>query len=284
MSVSSGRTHWLPRSVVLDTTFLRRVIHGDAGYDADLAAFRKMQGLFRFHIGEVSLCEVIFALSENRIKWQDWTQRAPLLQIILDNATPVLHWDCVLQPQSLTPQREACLWRHLVTAKSKEEAFGDFQMVDDFGMPMVAVLTHENVKKTYQGHLDYWRMELKAASNLLNAYRRLPNRTLDQSALFNVIMRRKLPLELHERLDAFGRVWVRYAVLNTENKYNPYAKSHKGDALDFYNLKLLAVPAFLCTADQRLKNVVQAVESWQERWIVTPSELIQMFAGGKGNG
>jgi hypothetical protein len=44
----------------------------------------------------VSLSEATFALSENRIKWKDWAQRAPLFQEIIDEEVPVLHWDSVL--------------------------------------------------------------------------------------------------------------------------------------------------------------------------------------------
>ena len=59
----------------------------------------------------------------------------------------------------------------------------------------------------------------------------------------------------------------------SKDSYNPKAKKKKNDGIDFLLTHVLALPALLCTVDDKFYNTLKALDSYQTNWIYKPDEL-----------
>ena len=82
------------------------------------------------------------------------------------------------------------------------------------------------------------------------------------------------------RLDAQVRVHslLHLRRLKTKEPYN--AEKNRHDALDFDLCRYLAMPAAICTADDRFRTKLRDAGTWQSRWVVTPDELADFLTEG----
>lgn len=135
----------------------------------------------------------------------------------------------------------------------------------------------EYARRIKEGFVLDWKSRLEKAKLVFEGYEAAAGRKIAISEeLVTEFLTKGMPPDWARRLDAHFRVWTRYALLYVRGKYKADSDKGRHDAYDFYQLKFLALPAMICTLDNRLRNIVKETGSWQAKYLLSPGEISKL--------
>lgn len=269
--------------VILDTSTVRNVIQGAPGGIDTVETLLPIKGKVEFKISEVALSEICLALLEDRIPWNEWRKRIHLVDSLLTQSLPVISWGSILNDQEFDFESVAnsAWWRALCSANSQEAIEAGATVTDKSGRVYEVTTRLEHAREVHLNCVSRWAYDLDRAKALLSRATS-EGRGLRESDVLSLVEHNPgLPRHLVERFDAWNRVWARYVHMYMEGKYNPASERRRGDALDFYSLKFLSIPAFVCTDDERLIEIVRLTRSTQADGVLHPRDLLERFSKNK---
>ena len=280
-TIMSKSTNRSPSIAILDTCLIRGAIHLDKQAVDDLRQLRTLTEKISLRISDIGLTEIGLALLEERIPWDRWREGLSIVLPVLDHQAPIVSWnDYTGGPKILTAGNIA-LWRHLSQCKSYCEVERAFRITVE-GEQSIEVDTSRKVaRQVYDQNVAQWIAILDRAKVTADKWLVLKGKRLSESRLVDHLLTtlaKDTSVALRDGLDAHTRVWARYSLMYAEGKYNPRTDKGRRDANDFYQLKFLSIPAFLCTRDRRLRQVVQNTKSPQAKLVVDPGTLLTLHA------
>lgn len=279
--------------LVLDANVVRYVVLGDID-PAPLFTYVRAGG--SVHIADGTIVELIAALHEQRLPWPKWTARRSEIARLVDHKAPIMLGGADLldacgvkfqRPRTRFPRplqrflnrRSFELFMH---ARSLHDASRLEVRFVEQGRPRVVIIDMTAASKQLETSYSDWiagfeRLDVAAEKQgVALPGRGVPCELLQAQArslqgFLDANVRSTPPASL--RLDAQVRVHslLHLRRLKTKEPYN--ARKNRHDALDFDLCRYLAMPAAICTADDRFRTKLRDAGTWQSRWVVTPDEL-----------
>lgn len=277
--------------ILLDTGTVRKILHGDA--DAlDPAELDRIRGDRLVSIADGALAEVAAALLDERLPIAMWSANIAKLDVVLDPEAPVfpggmeLATLAGLRPpphgfsveSSLAYYRAA--WRLLRDAQTKDDLDRPGEYIDGAGVRFRIRLDHATVKAALAEAETKWSSWVEDAGNEFRKLRGTDDEP-DQEEL-RTLIRRVLRLDgmsdgQLDKLDLAIRVIaLRSAEAGTGKA--PYKPKGPNDAIDFDLLFGVALPALICTSDDRLVRLAARTESADAKRVMLPKKLIANLA------
>jgi hypothetical protein len=277
--------------VLLDTSSVRVWLEG--GSEAEpLACLEGHLRKLSIALANNAIPELALALHEGRIPWTVWSARAPLLDRILDGASPVFPDDQELLRTAIeaAPPRPAAfsrrehfraIWRTMSRARCPADLVSSPAFLGPDGAMYRIQSSRSLVEQLTEQHREQWRGPIRE----LGARNDMRHPTQDQIAevLFVAYFGgRSDEPEMRMRHDGFVRSLARFMALALRRgpRYNPDAEGRRGDSFDVELLRALALPALICTLDVRLMKHMAATGSPQVSQLLTPRQLLQEVARG----
>lgn len=267
--------------LVLDTGCVRNLIHSSE----PLADFEQLRAneTINVSIAEPAFAELICAVQQGRVGWEDWRTALATLAQTLDTELPVLPGRqqlCEMAINQVPPNAVAHIqngWTHLVEAEQQSHlsrrrtytaADGeDYEIIAD--LPAAQIIRQEV-------HQD-WICIIHRLQRILR-----PMNPSDNEIESIVSQGFDVPEGLTaDRLDAAVRFLTRFVRLALQNRppYNPIANAN--DGFDFELLYSLCLEdAVLCTTDGRFCNIVRATGSHQATRLIDVSSLNAHLSSG----
>jgi hypothetical protein len=285
LPATPGRTD----RILLDTSAVRKVIHGDA--DAlDLARLKQLRGDNPVSLADSSIAELASALFDGRVKINDWTARVLLFDDVVDRDLPFAPGGSELS--ALAGLRDAAdldldgmqahlqaawqLFRSITTAadlsKKIEYTTGNGQR---FQISLDGLRTKGALDEAATGWKK-WTDNARTSKAEIAESGDVP----DEEELREMI-RNDLHGDLSDasldKLDVAIRVIAKRTAQLKSGK-SGYTPKGYNDALDFDLLYGLALPAVVCTGDERLVRLARsttASESWR---VMNAADLLDWLA------
>ena len=262
--------------VVLDTGAVRNIIHHDQpAINTDLLAAGR-PGIV-VSVGEPAFAEIVAAIHERRVGWDDWRAAISTLDRILDPNLPVLPGRRELAEYvagQLSTDHMAHIqagWRHIAESQSPESLIRTSSYRDSAGIERGVTANFQMAQTIRAAVHQEWIAIVRRMQELLGG-QGFSNDQID------AIIRRGfegIPGRPLDCLDAAVRFLSRTVSLSINGGGTPYnPESNINDALDFELLYALALPdSILCTTDERLMNIVRSTGSPQANRIISVGEL-----------
>jgi hypothetical protein len=276
--------------ILFDTVVARKVLHGDA--DAiDLHALARARGAHPVSLADGAFAELARQIVEGRIPLRDLRRRAERLDAILDPDLPVAPGGVELGALAgLRPlpgldldemrayYRET--WRYLRTRRSA----GDLEKPGYYELPsgkrfQIGPLSAAHGAPMFEAASARWAGWVRRAGAELSRLR-LEGHDLDDEDLRGLV-RLFLGTEMDEaaldKIDLAVRVVARRTREAAKEKH-AYAPEGSNDALDFDLLFGVALPAWVCTQDERLVRLARETGSADGERIMSPRELLDRLS------
>lgn len=268
--------------LALDTGTVRNLIHQhDPQIDVNLLAGRQQD--ISTSIAEPALVELVAAIHERRIEWEDWRAVVSSLDRILNPELPFLPGRLQLA-QLVTGQLPAddllhiqSGWRHICEARTIDELRGASSYTDSAGNQRQATADFQSAQTIRSEVHQQWIDIIRRMQGIFSG-QDVSNDQIDQIVrrAFEPIPGR--PLDCLDAAVCFLSRSVALSV-NARNPYNP--ESNENDALDFELLYALALPvSVVCTTDGRLRRIVSETHSPQAGRVIGVNELNRRLADG----
>jgi hypothetical protein len=270
--------------ILLDTSAVRKVIHGDA--DAlDLAQLKQLQGQHRVSLADGAVAELAAALTQSRIKVADWAQRIHLFDDVIDPDLPFMPGGNELAvlaglraPAGFdlddTRAYYCAVWRLLRAIQTDADLVKAEQYVAPNGDTMQIRFDGIRVENVLEDAADAWKMWVDSA-RLEKLQLEAQGGQISEDELAHLLreeVRRDVSDRNVDKLEVAIRVSARRTFELKANKgYSP--KGHN-DALDFDLLYGLALPAVVCTGDDRLVRLARSTTAWDGWRVMNAAELL----------
>lgn len=300
------------RCIVLDTCAIRSVVEGDERAKPLSALVHR--GI-RASLGEVTVIELLHQLHTGRIAWERWRAAMPLVSGIIDDTKPVVQpaaHVAVRRPAARARQlasmnasaKPVAVWSRLRDARTLEELAEPFGTTSAFGTTLTVSLNRDHAERIIGQQRERWAefvegvgpnvARIREVQRAVKSARSQGARLSDSDQAYLGAVERELVADgrphlagitraafhdADERLDAYSRVSARRLEEHSHRRYNPRGKK-RNDGLDVLQLILLAVPAVLCTTDDKLIGLVLSIGSHQAGDVLTPAQLVRRLAAG----
>jgi hypothetical protein len=272
--------------VLLDTSTVRAWLEG-ASEAEPLACLEGHLRELSVALANNAIPELALALHEGRIPWTTWILRAPLLGRILDVTSPVFPDDQELLHTAIeeTPPCPAAIsrrehfraiWRTMSSARCHADLTSSPAFLGSDGAMYRIQSSRALVEQLTEQHRERWRSPIRELRTRGDV--RHPTQEQIAELLFVAYFGgRSNEPEMRMRHDGFVRSLARFMALALQrgSRYNPDAKSRRGDSFDVELLRALALPALICTLDARLMKHMAATGSPQVSQLLTPRQLHQ---------
>jgi hypothetical protein len=278
--------------IVLDTGVIRKVIHGDA--DAiDLNALARVKGQHPVSIADGAYAEIAAALLRNSVRIEEWSARIGLFDSILDPDFPVfpggreLTSFCCGRPQPGMDLEEVkafyrAAWVYLRSANSSEDLTRNEVYISPSGRNWSLGLTRQHVDGILSEIGQRWANFI---ANIAIHIRTLRGQghVITEDELHRVTsssLMVGMGCSDARKLDLVVRVLSRRAI-EAANGATPYrAGGTPNDPLDLDLLFAIPIPAWICTSDSTLYNLVQQTTSADRNSVFMPDGLIERLSRG----
>jgi hypothetical protein len=258
------------------------------GYDdgqKDIASLKAVRAKgHTLHLADVAVLELLTQIVERRFAWPDWIRARRALVRLLDphDPAPAGGWQIldkvgIRLQQTLTEEehqenrrRLRDGWKMLTKARRLAE-INRVEGIRARGKSVVSRFHAAGAPRVRDEIKSEWSDGLLTVESSLGPAPSFEDFVGQMAASFDRRMQSTPPVSV--RLDALLRVNASFAFqrLRSKNPYNPVKQAN--DGLDVDLLRYLAVPAIVCTKDERLQRVVAQAGSWQRRWVLLPAEL-----------
>lgn len=298
--------------IALDTCAVRSLVEGD-----DRARpLLDLGGLgVRVALGEVTVIELLAQLHEGQLDWGRWRAAAPVLARIVDEQEPVLQPAAHIVPRrhrgrrrqraslgaSATPR---AVWSKMIASVTVDDLAEPFETTSATGAQLSVALDRVRANELVAAQRQRWatfvevlgpsvarigevQRGLRAAQARglqLQPHAEKTMHAVDAELMVDGrphlkgIMGHTFKGEPETYLDAYRRVTARRLEERARGRYNP-RRHGRNDGLDVLQLMVLAVPALLCTTDEKLIRIVASTGSAQAPMVVTPTMLIEQLRG-----
>jgi hypothetical protein len=277
--------------VVFDTCMVRGVIHNHDDSIQKLTEMSAYKLKVSFRIGDTALSELCLALLDDRLPWNDWSDRIAHINNILDPNLPVLpggrELTTLVDPtQSVYPQDIGgteywkAAWQLIADARSDNDIIQGREFTFTDGTVVRIRATKETAQAVFDDERTKWAKYFESMQSLLSGSH------LTQQQIISLI-RKGLDTNgteappLSSQYDAMvcslGRFI--YLSLNGQQPYNPRSVKRDGDPFDFSLLHALPLPARICTKDKRFKSHVDLSSSTQSDRVMLPEQLLEWLRG-----
>jgi hypothetical protein len=277
--------------VVLDTNIVRYLAEGDLDVNGLFALRNEGTGI---HMAEGAAIELVGQLCEERLRWDKWLRARRVLRELLDKKQPILlgreinnkrsvfatqlPWDYSVENPAHR-HRLRYSWQALMDARNTDALTDEFVVPPTGERGVLRDTKLDTIAKTQQSWIASIEMvqskavfhpervgEPKSELEQLERTVRVLGGTLDSKNP------KQVPPE-SVRWDAVIRTVSILGIRSLRSKHSYSARKHKNDAFDFDLLRYLALPAAICTCDQRLMSVLKDAKAWQAKWVVLPEKL-----------
>jgi hypothetical protein len=276
-----------PVRVVLDTSAVRAVAHGDD--DAlDVDALRELEGLPHFCVADGAMLELLDDLLSGSLTFEGWAHATKRVEPLLDPTSPVAPGGRSLARiwGAAPPRKDDGIgedqyrrevWRHMSAARSRAELVRPLSYVQGDQRVEVQLEPDRPSSRVREAGGTYASWFDRVAEHALDdaGRRKGEDEIADdiRTGLSNILGFADMQmLDLSIRFSA-KRVVERCGP--RRSRYKPTAN----DALDLELLFALPLPALVCTGDQRLIRVVRSLGSPQGRDVLSPPELLERLRG-----
>jgi len=280
----------LRERILLDTVVARKILHGDP--DAiDVDAFARLRDAHPVSLADGAFAELTRQVVEGRVPLQDLRRRVDRLDAILDRDLPVAPGGVELATlaglrslpgvdldEMRAYYRET--WRYLRTRRSA----GDLAKPAFYELPSgkrykIGPLDAEHITSAFEDASDRWAAWVeRAGAELLRL--QMDGHALDDEDL-RALVRLFLAAEMSEaaldKIDLAVRVIAR-RTREASRKHQAYRPAGPNDALDLDLLFGLALPAWVCTQDERLIRLARETGSADAKQVMSPAELLERLA------
>ena len=269
--------------ILFDTSTVRGIVHG----------VPECQPLERFdaHAAGLSIClannvvpELVVALFQGRVRWDQWTSRASFVDRLLDPDFPVFPSDDETRSLFFAPPKRTtisraehneAIWRLLVRAKSATDLESGPPFLGSDGVEYQIKSSRELAERLSEDHRESWRQMIRDAKAQIVGHHPTQEHVADLQfkAFFGG---RPDEEDLRRRNDGYVRSFSRFLAmaLGAGESYNADSDSRRGDSFDLESLQALASPALVCTLDKRLRRHVELAGSAQAKQLLSPAELV----------
>lgn len=274
--------------ILLDTSVVRKVIHGDANA-LDLDALARLKGERLVSISDIALVELAHALLVPGLPMDAWATRVAMFDRVLDPAWPVAPggWELAVMSGLLTmPGMNvdearayyAASWRYLADSKSASDLSRKVRFEGGNGKPQqIGPLDLARVEAVLSARAARWKAACeRAAANRVTDGEELAERIRENVARSREDVGLLLAPDQVDKLDLLVRVYALRAVQAGDPK-QPY-NADANDAMDLELLVGVQMPALICTADERLVNLARASGAFDGRNVMTPKELLDLLS------
>lgn len=283
----------MPIRIVLDTAAARGVIYGDAPA-TPLEEFPNPNQSVSFALADNAVVEVALALYEERFSWDVWTSRVRVIDRLLDRRSPIFPDDeeirkiwigpkPIVSPGVPRQEHMRAIWELLRRARTPADLASGPTFTGSDGHKYRIESSEEVARRLAEWHRDRWRETIEKIQGQLQGTGAHPTQEYVAELLFDALLRDQ-PEEalLRMRHDGYVKTYSRFVSLALQPKspYNPRSPRRQGDSFDIELIRALALPAIICTLDDRLRRHVLGSGSVQARQVVTPQELLDDVAAG----
>ena len=279
----SDTNHPITR-VLLDTSIVRGVVHGDANAKPLTLVDPAASGL-SIALANNVVPEILLALYEGRVAWLDWAARIHLIDRLLDPTWPIFPNEAEMMILGeLSPMRPArkvdgphtrAIWALLRDATKSEDLETGRPFLRSDGIEYQIKSSNLLADARAEEHRDAWRDMIGAVQAQIVGHR--PSQDHIVELLFKELFGgRSDERQLRQRHDGYIRSHSRFVqlALSTGSPYNPRSPNRRGDSFDLEMLQALAVPALICTVDGRLHTHIVASGSKQASQVLNPEEFL----------
>jgi hypothetical protein len=252
-----------PERIHFDTVVVRHVISDDRRA-IDLSRLAKSKGGHPISLSVPTVLELIAALLDGRIPFEQWKARVGLLDQVLDPAHPIVPG----APSTFAPVSDPSVYRRgwdlLREATSLTDLTDGLEHVDELGRKALLVFD----PKTTSALSDFGNRYLDQLSSLLGTSERPSMEDLLASTRFMLEIMGDRPLhgaDLALRVSATRAL----EVIRT-GAANP---DRKNDGLDGAQLQLVEV-GLLCTQDAKLKRRADTSGAFDAWRVMQPDQLM----------
>lgn len=265
-----------PDRIVLDTSAIRSVIHQDP--DAlDVAELSRLRGNLLVSLADGAVAELAAALTQGRLDVVAWANRIEVFDAIIAQDLPFAPGGIELaalaglrDPAGLDLDEMRAYYRGVWTHFRSIRTVNDITRAGPLGR-----LNRTHVEGVLEGAANDWTGWVDGARAGMAECAAQGNPVRDEEELRD-LLRNSLRPDLSEqdldRLDVAVRVIAR-RTFQTASAHGYEPEGHN-DALDFDLLFGLALPAIVCTGDQRLINLARQTDAWDAWRVMSPQELI----------
>jgi hypothetical protein len=289
-----------PQRCVLDANVVRVLGHPeDPRHRTVAAGLRRLRdSAFSLHLADGAIVELLPQIRAGAFKWPEWVRARNSLRSLLDVREPIMlgGWEALAEagifylgepvPPPTLRQETRAGWKIFMKARTAAEMArprpvrvgGRWEILG--ARPQAASGVVQDEKDSWGDGLDRV-LETAVDQNISKIggddFEKVVDavgKGYDARASFSEAPPPSV------RFDAMIRVYVHFCRLRLGSRpYNP--KKRGNDAMDYDLLRYLALPALLCTCDER--TLIAAVEqsgTWQRRWVMAPSDLQAILDGG----
>jgi hypothetical protein len=278
--------------VLLDTCAVRGVIHRDSAAKSLEQLEDGIDG-FSIALADNAVVELALALYEGRLSWQHWIGRAPVIDNLLDKRSPIFPGDDEMQilsfgstkPSSSLPRCEhrRAIWQLLKSAKGFSDLDAGLTFVGSDGNEYSITSSKKLATQLARAHRNKWDQLIASIRSNITASVHPTQEHIAELIFAKLCSGHLDDAMLRIRYDGYVKAVSRHEslALEKDQAYNPRSNKRKGDSFDIALLQALALPALICTLDNRLRNHVIESGSIQTTQLVTPIELSEGIKVGK---
>ena len=273
--------------ILLDTGTVRKILHGDPdALDVEELA-RRGEG-HAVSVADGAIAEIAAALLEGRIPVTTWAANVAKIDALLDQDAPVFPGGMELAtlaglrppPHGFNVESTVAYyraaWSLLRGATTRGDLERPHEYVDGAGARFRIRFDHAAVKAALADAETKWSSWVEGAGR---EFRRMRDdgHEPDHEEL-RTLIRRVLRLDgmndtQLDKLDVAIRV-IAIRSVHAGTGSTPYRPSGPNDALDFDLLFGIALPAIVCTSDERLARLAEATGSADAKRVMMPAQLL----------
>lgn len=264
---------------MLDTSVVRRIRAGES--TEDVLRTLQTRGT-RFSLPSTAVIELVLALQEERVSWDEWIHIRGALDVLLDADEPFVRHTGSTRlrgpTEATAPDDPIPYWRVLRAATSRAALAEKVQTTSAEGTPFEIEFSLERSRTIVEKARARWVQLIDDITDLIPAEATLQRALEAVDAFIDVAYLDAATTK--PRIDAYRRVIAHLVHLRSRDsasRYNPRGRGREGDALDVRLLHVLSLPAVLLTADEKLVSRVRQAESTQANLCLAPSELLRQM-------
>lgn len=271
-----------PRStpwVILDTSIVRQVLHGD-GDALDLAALAEARGSASVSLSDVSFAELLHDVMTGAIPLGAWARVAPLLDRVLDDEIPVVPVADDLRamlgsaaPRPGIVERSKVAWTFLRRARTK----GDLREGAQTRVDGKLFRFRPSIVEPHLARVDAtWKATIEKVHAASRHREELGVARFSFEHLLGLVQTayaRLYPEVPLDRVDLALRAMAK-RTFETERPRAGYV-AKRNDALDAEHLFMVGLPGWICTSDVRFTNFARGLGSPLGERVMAPAELME---------